>query len=708
MDLELNFGITVKRFLIFLASLAMTAIVAVALPSDSVCIIPQPRHLHVKAGRYGVSRHVAFYCNLPSKEKDDFARYLENSPWKLKKGGKKSPIVFVQEASCLASCGEEGYRLTVNKRGIKAEAASSAGLFYAFQSLLQLAQPDGKGGWRLPLVEIEDAPRFPYRGLHFDVSRNFRTKEFIKKQLDALAHYKINRFHWHLTDGAGWRIDIKKYPELTRQTAYRPFPDWKSWWKGGKSYCEKDAPGAQGGFYTQADIREVVEYACRRHITVIPEIEMPSHSEEVLAAYPRLACGGNGRLGSELCPGKEETYTFLTNVLTEVMELFPSEYIHIGGDEASTAHWKKCPDCQERIRKEGLKDESELQGYLIGRIETFLKAHGRKMIGWDEILSGELSEETGVTVWRNEAKGVEAVRRGLYTVMSPGSHCYFDFYQDAPATQPEAIGGYTSLQKVYSYNPIPEELAGEETVGIRGVQANVWTEYIPTADHAEYMIYPRVLALSEVAWTSVDRKDWKRFREVALREVDRLRSCGYHTFDLKNEVGERPIALTVDNHLAKGKRVKYAYPYASQYKAGGDSALTDGLHGGWTYGDCRWQGFLNSDVEVTVDLERQEYIGRIAADFMQLIGPHVWLPKEVILSVSADGKVFTDLKRIETEISVTDEKLTLQTYVWEGDCRARYVRLQAKSNGIVGSWIFMDELVVGACTATHEGGGFAN
>uniref|UniRef100_UPI0035A08731 discoidin domain-containing protein n=1 Tax=Prevotella heparinolytica TaxID=28113 RepID=UPI0035A08731 len=269
-------------------------------------------------------------------------------------------------------------------------------------------------------------------------------------------------------------------------------------------------------------------------------------------------------------------------------------------------------------------------------------------------------------------------------------------------------GGYTSLQKVYSYNPIPEELAGEETVGIRGVQANVWTEYIPTADHAEYMIYPRVLALSEVAWTPVDRKDWKRFREVALREVDRLRSCGYHTFDLKNEMGERPIALTVDNHLAKGKRVKYAYPYASQYKAGGDSALTDGLHGGWTYGDCRWQGFLNSDVEVTVDLERQEYIGRIAADFMQLIGPHVWLPKEVILSVSADGKVFTDLKRIETEISVTDEKLTLQTYVWEGDCRARYVRLQAKSNGIVGSWIFMDELVVGACTATHEGGGFAN
>lgn len=697
-----------KRFFMFFVFLAITAAVVVAQPSNDVRIIPRPRCLHVEAGRYEVSGHSAFYCNLPSKEKADFIDCLENSPWKLKRGGKKSTISFVQEPSCLASCGEEGYRLTVNRQGIKAEAASSAGLFYAFQSLLQLAQPDGKGGWRLPLVEIEDAPRFPYRGLHFDVSRNFRTKEFIKKQLDALAYYKINRFHWHLTDGAGWRIEIKQYPELTRKTAYRPFSDWKSWWKGGRTYCEMDAPGAQGGFYTQADIREVVEYARRRHITIIPEIEMPSHSEEVLAAYPRLACGGNGQAGSELCPGKEETYTFLTNVLTEVMSLFPSEYIHIGGDEASTAHWKKCPDCQERIKKEGLKDEGELQGYLIGRIETFLTAHGRKMMGWDEILSGKLSEGTGITVWRSEAKGVEAVRRELYTVMSPGSHCYFDFYQDAPATQPEAIGGYTSLQKVYSYNPVPEELTGEEAAGIRGVQANVWTEYIATADHAEYMIYPRVLALSEVAWTSGGRKDWKSFHTAALREVDRLRACGYHAFDLKNEVGERPIALATDNHLAKGKSVRYASPYSSQYTAGGDSALTDGWHGGWTYGDRRWQGFLNSDVDVTVDLERQEHIGQIAADFMQLIGPYVWLPEEVTFSVSADGKDFTDLKRIVTEIPVTDEKLTLQTYVWEGDCRARYVRLRAKSNGIIGSWIFVDELVVRACTGPHEGGVFAN
>ncbi len=653
--------------------------------SDNVRIIPQPQYLHVGTGQYVLPGQATFYCNLPSKERVDLVRYLENSSWKWRSGSKKSPIAFIQDPSCLDSCGEEGYRLAVNAQGIRVEAASSAGLFYAFQSLLQLARPDKKGRLCLPYVEIRDVPRFPYRGLHFDVSRHFRSKEFIKKQLDALAHYKINRFHWHLTDGAGWRIEIKRYPELTRETAYRPFPDWKSWWKGARTYCEKNSPGAQGGYYTQEDIREVVEYARCRHITIIPEIEMPSHSEEVLAVYPQLACGGNWQSQGEFCPGKEETYTFLTNVLTEIMELFPSEYIHIGGDESSTVHWKNCPDCQDLLKRERLKDEGELQGYLVHRIEAFLKAHGRKMIGWDEILSGELSEGTGVTVWRDEEMGAEAVRRGLYTVMSPGSHCYLDFYQDAPATQPEAIGGYTSLQKVYSYNPV---------AGVQGVQANVWTEYMPTADHAEYMMYPRVLALAEVSWTPTDRKDWKSFRTAALREVDSLRARGYRPFDLRNEVGERPVALAVDAHLAKGKRVEYHLPYSRQYKAGGDSALTDGLHGGWTYGDHRWQGFLNSDINLTVDLERQEHIGQIAVDFMQLIGPYVWLPREVTFSVSVDGKEFTDLKQIVTELPVTDEGLTIQTYAWRGDCHARYVRLTAKSNGIAGGWLFLDECVV--------------
>lgn len=681
-----------QLLIVFFYVLAMFSTVTAAQVGD-VYIIPQPQTMRVQAGDYLLTRQSAFTCNLSGTDRDDFVRYLENSPLALQYQKSPAPVSFRLIPSVSSETSEEGYRLVITPQGIEVEAASTAGLFYAFQSLLQLAQPDIVSGYRFPLVEIEDYPRFSYRGLHLDVSRHFRTKEFVKKQLDALARYKLNRFHWHLTDGAGWRIEIEKYPELTRKTAYRPFPDWKSWWQGGLTYCTSDDPEAQGGYYTKEDIREVVEYARQRHITIIPEIEMPGHSEEVLVAYPQLACEGL-LAGGELCPGREETFTFLTDVLTEVMELFPSEYIHIGGDEASTAHWKQCPLCQKRMHAEGLKDESELQVYLISRIEKFLQAHDRKLIGWDEVLSGDLSKDAAVTVWRSEEKGIEAVRKGLYTVMSPGSYCYLDSYQDAPATQPLAIGGYLPLQKVYSFEPVPAQLTSKEAALIWGIQANVWTEYMSTAEHVEYMIYPRLLALAEVAWTQPEQKDWTRFHAEALSEVDKLRNLGYHTFDLKNEVGERPIALGVDNHKAMGKKVSYITPYSDHYAAGGNSALTDGLHGGWTYGDQRWQGFLNSDVELVIDLEKQEKIHWISADFMQLIGPYVWLPKEMTISASSDGKVFVDLKVITTELPVTDEKLTMQTYAWTGECDVRYIRIKAKSNGIVGGWLFVDEIVV--------------
>ena len=287
---------------------------------------------------------------------------------------------------------DEGYRLTVDKKGVRAEATTPAGLFYAFQSLLQMAEAgQQEGNFTLPCASLSDYPRFGYRGLHLDVSRHFRSKEFVMKQLDAMARYKLNRLHWHLTDGAGWRLEIKHYPQLTEQAAYRPYPNWKAWWTGGRKYCRKDDPGAEGGYYTQDDVREILEHARKLHITVIPEIEMPGHSEEVLAVFPQLSCSGKPYQNGELCIGNEETFTFLENVLLEVMDLFPSEYIHIGGDEAAKTSWEKCPKCQARIRKEGLKDEKELQSYLIHRIEKFLNDHGRKLIGWDEILEGGLA-----------------------------------------------------------------------------------------------------------------------------------------------------------------------------------------------------------------------------------------------------------------------------------------------------------------------------
>lgn len=662
-----------------------------------VQIIPQPQSSELSSGTYGLPRQAVFSTNLPEEDKKEFTEYLQASPFALQpeaEGTQKSVVSFTIIAPVSDQESMESYQLSVTGKGISVVAPSAAGLFYGFQSLLQLAEQEADGTFSFPLIEIKDSPRFSYRGLHLDVSRHFRTKEFLKKQLDAMARYKLNRFHWHLTDGAGWRLEIKRYPELTEQAAYRPYPNWKAWWKGGRKYCTKDAPGADGGYYTQEDAREIVEYARQRHITVIPEIEMPGHSEEVLAVFPHLSCSGKPYVNSEVCIGNEDTFTFLQNVLLEVMEIFPSEYIHIGGDEANMDSWKKCPLCQKRMKQEGLADVKELQSYLIHRIEKFLNEHDRQLLGWDEILEGGLAPRATVMSWRGEEGGIKAAKAGHDVIMTPGGFCYLDSYQDAPMTQPEAIGGYLTLEKVYSYDPIPEVLTKEGADYIQGVQANVWAEYITTAEHMEYMVYPRLLALAEVAWTQPDKKNWEHFHRCALKEVKWLQDNGYHPFDLSKEVGERPEAAVPVEHLGLMKTVKYTSPYAPQYTAGGDSALVDGLRGGWTYGDKRWQGFLNTDMDITVDLGEMKEISSIAAEFMQLSGPYVWLPREVIISISEDGNTFTEQARLHTDVPTTEDRLVFRTYEWDGKASVRYVRYQALSNGIEGGWLFTDEIVI--------------
>ena len=662
-----------------------------------VQIIPQPQSSELSSGTYGLPRQAVFSTNLPEEDKKEFTEYLQASPFALQpeaEGTQKSVVSFTIIAPVSDQESMESYQLSVTGKGISVVAPSAAGLFYGFQSLLQLAEQEADGTFSFPLIEIKDSPRFSYRGLHLDVSRHFRTKEFLKKQLDAMARYKLNRFHWHLTDGAGWRLEIKRYPELTEQAAYRPYPNWKAWWKGGRKYCTKDAPGADGGYYTQEDAREIVEYARQRHITVIPEIEMPGHSEEVLAVFPHLSCSGKPYVNSEVCIGNEDTFTFLQNVLLEVMEIFPSEYIHIGGDEANMDSWRKCPLCQKRMKQEGLADVKELQSYLIHRMEKFLNEHGRQLLGWDEILEGGLAPRATVMSWRGEEGGIKAAKAGHDVIMTPGGFCYLDSYQDAPTTQPEAIGGYLTLEKVYSYDPIPEVLTKEGADYIQGVQANVWAEYITTAEHMEYMVYPRLLALAEVAWTQPDKKNWEHFHRCALKEVKWLQDNGYHPFDLSKEVGERPEAAIPVEHLGLMKTVKYTSPYAPQYTAGGDSALVDGLRGGWTYGDKRWQGFLNTDMDITVDLGEMKEISSIAAEFMQLSGPYVWLPREVIISISEDGNTFTEQARLHTDVPTTEDRLVFRTYEWDGKASARYVRYQALSNGIEGGWLFTDEIVI--------------
>lgn len=666
-------------------------------------IIPIPLKMEQADGMFHISYETRLYTNLKGSEKKALANYMATlpAPFSSKLKGKKGPgrntISLLKTSSTdILQPSEEAYELNVTPQQVVISATTDAGLFYGLQSLLQLSEPTGEGAWSIPATRITDTPRFAYRGFMLDVSRHFRTKEFVKKQMDALARYKINRLHLHLTDAAGWRIEIKKYPLLTEFAAWRPEANWKQWWSGenGRQYCEQSDPRAQGGFYTQDDIRELVSYAAERHITLIPEIEMPAHSEEVLAAYPELSCAGRPYTSADFCVGNEKTFAFLENVLTEVMALFPSEYIHIGGDEAGKNEWKTCPKCQQRMKDENLKDVNELQSYLIHRAEVFLNSKGRKLLGWDEIMEGGLAPNATVMSWRGEEGGINAVKAGHRAIMSPGSHCYIDSYQDAPYSQPEAIGGYLPLSKVYAYNPIPKVLSAEEAKLIYGVQANLWAEYIETDEHYEYMIYPRILALAEVAWSQPERKEYNEFHTRALKAVDWLQAKGYHPFPLKDEIGDRAERIQPINHLAIGKTVKYNAPYSPSYPAQEEKTLTDGNRGSWTYSDGIWQGFISRNrLDVTIDLDVETEIHSISADFMQVVGPEVFLPGEVIISVSSNGTDFVELMRLTHKVAKSDAT-AFKNYGWQGNGRARYVRYQALADKDCSGWIFTDEIVV--------------
>lgn len=656
-------------------------------------VIPMPRSVEYHSGNFTISPETKFYTNLSAESRQALTDYLEGTslgsvPFAESATGNNGIELNLWDSSIVT--GNEAYRIEIVKKGVRLSANTETGIFYGLQTLLQLLNNgDNK---TLPALTINDSPRFPYRGLHLDVSRHFFDKEFVKKQLNAMAYFKMNRLHWHLTDGAGWRIEIKKYPRLTSFAAWRPFDKLNDWWVEGRTFCEQDDPRAVGGYYTQDDIREVVAYAAERHITIIPEIEMPGHSEEVLATYPELSCSGKPYVNADFCIGTEKTFEFLENVLLEVIDLFPSEYIHIGGDEASKSSWKTCPRCQKRMADEHLNSVDELQSYMIHRIEKFLNDHGRKIIGWDEIIEGGLSPTATVMSWRGEEGGIKAVKAGNQAIMTPGKYCYLDAFQDAPNTQPMAIGGYLTLEKVYSFEPVPDSLSTKEAELILGVQGNVWTEHIPTPEHYEYMIYPRILALAEIGWSPSEVKKWDNFHTRALQAVNILREQGYNPFPLEKEIGDKPESYQKVNHLAIGKKVTYANPYSNHYAAQGEKTLVDGVRGGWMYNDDRWQGFIDCDFDVTIDLGKETDIKQVRAEFIQLKGPYVWLPKQVIISSSVDGEHYDTLATVDNDISPDIETLQFKEFGWEGNAKARYIRYKALSNGIAGGWLFTDEI----------------
>ena len=506
------------------------------IPEDH-SIVPMPRSVIMGIGSFDLNSDAGVYLTDPNDPKTQEVFDIWAAPYR------KSGALALSESRDSDSAikvgidgqgAAESYRLSVTTEGITLNASDHAGLFYGLQTLSQLMPPDAVttadvSSFGLPVLEIDDAPRFTYRGVHLDVARHFFPPEFIKHYIDLLALYKINRFHWHLTEDQGWRIEIDQYPKLTEVAAFREQTHM------GHGLDEFQGDGVRyGGFYTKEEIREIVAYAHARNIMIIPEIEMPGHATAALAAYPKLGCTEGpfevamtwGIFEDIYCP-YEETFEFLENVLLEVIELFPGDYIHIGGDEAPKARWEESEYVQDLMVREGFNDVEQVQGYFIRRIDKFLNEHGKRLIGWDEIIEGGLPPNATVMSWRGTIGGIEASRRGHDVVMTPYSHLYLDYYQSADQeNEPFAIGGFLPLDTVYSYEPVPSQLRERDKNRIIGAQANVWTEYMKTGEHVEYMLLPRMLALAEVVWSPAEAKDFTSFLKRIEWHLDRFDALG--------------------------------------------------------------------------------------------------------------------------------------------------------------------------------------
>lgn len=508
-------------------------------PRPDVKIIPQPETVTNLAGVFILNQGTKILINYDSEEMRNITSYLSRhletfygiDSKKIdysEKTSKKS--VFIKLDTTL-NTGKEGYHLIVNSKGITLEASAPNGLFYGIQTIIQLmpAAKQQVSEIVLPSVEITDAPRFVWRGLHLDVGRHFMPKEFVFKFIDYMAMHKFNTFHWHLTEDQGWRIEIKKYPKLTEVGSKR-----KETLIGHAEVSKLYDGIPYDGFYTQEEVKEIVAYAAKRYITVVPEIEMPGHALAALASYPLLGCTGGpyevgkrwGVFDDVYCAGNDSTFAFLQNVIDEIIPLFPSEYFHIGGDECPKKRWEKCLLCQKRMRDNGLNNEQELQSYFVQRIEKYLNGKGKKMIGWDEILDGGLSPNATVMSWRGEEGGIAAAKQKHFVVMTPWDKCYLCLYQSDPKTEPLAIGGDLSLEKIYNYEPIPVGLDETEAKFVLGAQGNVWTEYMKTPEMVEYMTYPRAAALSEVVWSPKKMRNYASFKDRMRNQLKRYDAYG--------------------------------------------------------------------------------------------------------------------------------------------------------------------------------------
>lgn len=690
--------------------------------TSSITIIPQPASAFSREGQFELKPDTRIYFPEGKKDWETAAQYfmaiaqtstgyqLVGQPFKSVLQNPAANGIYFQPDEAIEQ--NEGYKIEISPATILVRARTAAGAFYGVQSLRQMfpAQfnspvPVNDVAWKTPCCVVTDYPRFAYRGLHLDVGRNFFPVEFIKRYIDLLALHKYNRFHWHLTEDQGWRIEIKKYPKLQTVAACRKetvvgHVNDKPARYDGKTYC---------GYYTQEEVKEVVEYARKRFVTIVPEIEMPGHAQAALAAYPELGCTGGpyetattwGVFPEVFCAGNEKTFQFLDDVLAEVCPLFPGEYVHIGGDECPKDRWKVCPKCQQRLRDENLKDEHELQSYFIRRAEKMLAKHGKKLIGWDEILEGGLAPSATVMSWRGIEGGIAAAKAGHDAIMTPTSFCYLDYYQTDPSNEPLAIGGLLPLDKVYSYEPVPAELSEEEARHILGGQGNLWTEYIASPEYVEYMVFPRACALSEVLWTPKNKKNWDDFVRRLKVHFSRMDMLGVHYarsfYDVRSNFnggvallscidrsvqikytidGSEPKltsagyysplplqktstikAMAIQNGKVMGKTLSVTYyihkasgktytmtKHPDQYTGGERYALTNGMVGApktWT----NWVGLVNVNIDPVIDFGAATSFSRVTTHFLNNKSSWIYPPRSIEVLVSDDGVNFTSLAK---------------------------------------------------------------
>nr|WP_314555859.1 glycoside hydrolase family 20 protein [uncultured Capnocytophaga sp.] len=744
---------------------------------NDICIIPKPQSMTLNNGNFQFTKETVFVSNqslAPAAE--IFAKQFE------KASGIKLPIKNeTVQTNYIAlsidnSLPKEGYNLVVQPDKISIAAADYNGAIYALETLRQLLPKEFESStpvnanWVIPTITINDKPEYPWRGLMLDVSRHFFSKEYILKTLDRMAMLKLNTFHFHLVDNEGWRIEIKKYPKLTEVGAWRVDQEDKLWDERTSNPADafanpSSAPKKYGGFYTQEDIKEIVAYAAARGITVIPEIEMPAHVMSAIAAYPELSCHKrpigvpSGAVWPNIdiyCAGQEESFTFLEDVLTEVMALFPSKYIHIGGDEADHTEWEKCPKCQQRIKDNHLKDVHELQSYFIKRIDKFLVSKGRVLVGWDEIMDGGLANDAVVMNWRGIDIGRKALEQGNPVVLT--SDCYINRYQGLPEYEPLANGGYVTLKKLYHYNLEKENLTPELQKNVLGTQANLWAEFIATPEHSEYMLFPRLLAFSEISWTPDNLKNWDNFVKRTETFMDRLdvmkikyaRSmyqvlpavenqngkvflkleCEVPNADIRYALGDTPIEKAkkytqpipfnesttfkatvfsgkatntittgeVTFHKAIAKKMSYSPLYHKKYQGQGEMTLTNVVRGSKNFLDGQWLGWLGDDVTLTLDLEQATEVSEVRIGAMDYQASGIYFPIKFAVALSTDGKNYREVAT-HNEPCVVRGKPSLKDFALKFNSQeARYIKITLKNVKTPpkggDAWLFIDEVLV--------------